>query len=413
MTARLSNRLRLLWQARDAVFATCAQASRRARVAPFASASRVAALVSAAALLAMAGGASAQAHRASGAPGYSGTVELRPIDRATVRVIAIGGAYAMSFESERTKVHRVVAIPRSGHGTGAVVSSDGLILTARHVVEGADFVAVLLPGSDRPMSAVVVYADPDHDIAVLHVRQPMQHVLSVPARPRTLRLSERLFASGYPLDVRERFPAAVSGELSRENRDGALQAAISVNPGNSGGPVIDSAGELIGIVVRRGSPQEGIEGIALLEPLRFVLPALRSAAAIVRRSPPRHPTDGELLARIIADFVRTSDERPIFEQTAWGLIEKGAAQPTTPEAALVISAHAWNMHVALLEARKVRDAAALSPQDKALADRLAQTALRLARHYSDQAPYLRSRYGIVRSLLFHGGRSFIEKPTEK
>ena len=360
-------------------------------------------------LTAFAEAASAQSQRA----GYSGSVELRPIDQATVRVIAVGGADAVSFESERTKVHRVVAVPRSGHGTGVAVTADGLVLTARHVVEGADFVAILLPGSDRPMPATVAYSDPDHDVAVLKVHERLAHTVRIPERPRTLRLSERLSASGYPLDVRERFPAAVSGELSRENRDGVLQVAMSVNPGNSGGPVIDESGALVGIVVSRGSPQAGVEGIAFLEPLRFIRPALQRASAALRKYPPRLPADAALVARIVADFVRTSDERPIFEQTALSVIEKGAARPTSPEAALLISSHAWNMHIALLEARQAREPATLSDRDRSLADQLVQTALRLARDHGGKAPYLRVRYGIVRSLLFHQGRAFIPRPTAK
>lgn len=344
--------------------------------------------------------------------GIESRIELRNVDRSTLRIIAVSGAEAHVFESSRTQVRRLSVRPRSSHGTGVVVDENGIIVTARHVIEGADFIAVLRPGSDEPWPAELLYVDPDRDIAFLRVGHALPHHLTMPDAPRRLRVSERLSASGYPLDVREQYPAAVSGELSRETRDGSLQASMSVNPGHSGGPVIDSAGRLVGIISRRGSPRAGVEGVTLLEPLRFIRPAYERARVVMFASEPEFSAAQGVLARVAADFVRTSDERPLFEQTTIATIDAAARRPPSSEAGILVAAHAWNMHIALLEARNARDIAALGEEDQALALRLSETAVRLTRHYIGYSPYLRVRYPVVRAILANAGRAFVPPPTQ-
>jgi S1-C subfamily serine protease len=259
--------------------------------------------------------------------GIESRIRLRPIDRASVRVLQITGAEAFTFESRTTRVRRAVSIPAAVHGTGVVVGPEGLVLTAAHVVRGGDVLAVLRPGADEPQAARVIYSDAEHDLAVLAVDGPLPDRITLPTAIRPLELSERLFATGYPLDIRERYPAAVSGELSRENNDGSLQVAMSVNPGNSGGPVIDADGALVGIMARRGEPTRGVEGIAMLEPLRFVLPAMARARAVLGQRPVTFAPQERHIVRVMADFVRTTDERPIFEQTAVATLDLAAQSP--------------------------------------------------------------------------------------
>ncbi len=101
-------------------------------------------------------------------PAASAVVNLRPIDRATVRIISLSGIDAESVEGRRTRARRVVAQPLTTHGSGVVVGPR-LILTARHVVWGANAWAVVLPGQSDPRPAVPVYVDPEQDIAFLAV----------------------------------------------------------------------------------------------------------------------------------------------------------------------------------------------------------------------------------------------------
>jgi S1-C subfamily serine protease len=339
--------------------------------------------------------------------GVESRIQLRPVDRATVRVVSVGGAVATAFDSKRTGLKRVVAVPEAAHGTGVVVEPDGLVLTARHVTWNSDAIAVLLPGSDLAMPARVVYVDPEHDIAFLQVHGSTPHHIRLPERPRPLGLSERLSASGYPIDIQQRYPAAVSGELSRENNDGSLQVAMSVNPGNSGGPVIDEAGHLVGLVSRRGEPRAGVAGIAFLEPLRFILAAYRAARDARASGAPTFAASDATMARIVADFVRTTDERPIYEQTSFPTVRDAARDAKDPAAALIVAAHAWNMHIALLEARRKAVPTDLQPADQAVCEQLRNTAMGLSRRALQEAPYLRLLYPIARSIVTTEGRSYV------
>ncbi len=344
--------------------------------------------------------------------GIESRIRLRPIDRASVRVLQITGAEAFTFESRTTRVRRAVSIPAAVHGTGVVVGPEGLVLTAAHVVRGGDVLAVLRPGADEPQAARVIYSDAEHDLAVLAVDGPLPDRITLPTAIRPLELSERLFATGYPLDIRERYPAAVSGELSRENNDGSLQVAMSVNPGNSGGPVIDADGALVGIMARRGEPTRGVEGIAMLEPLRFVLPAMARARAVLGQRPITFAPQERHIVRVMADFVRTTDERPIFEQTAVATLDLAAQSPPSYEAGAMVAAHAWNMQIALLEARNVSVREQLAPADRALADRLNEMAQRLANWALEGAPYLTVNYSGLRGIRVSRGQPWVPPPTE-
>ena len=340
--------------------------------------------------------------------GIESRIRLRPIDRASVRIISISGLEPFTFDTGGTNTSRAVCLPDASHGTGVVVGNDRLVLTAAHVVEGADVIAVLRPGGDTPQPARVVYTDPERDLSLLAVSGELPDRITLPARVEPLTLSDRLYATGYPLTLRERYPAAVSGELSRENNDGSLQAAMSVNPGNSGGPVIDTNGNLVGILSRRGEPTRGVEGIALLEPLRFILPAVERARVAIRERPPQFIAGEENVARVLADFLRTTGERPIFEQTAVETLDAAAAHPPSYEAGAMVAAHAWNMQIALLEARGVVARDGLTGADRTLAERLNETAQRLARWAVDGAPYLTVNYGALRAVLVSGGRPYVQ-----
>jgi hypothetical protein len=337
--------------------------------------------------------------------GIESRIELRPIDRAAVRVFAVSGVRPVAFDGWGTDLARVAAIARASHGTGVGVGSRGLVLTAAHVVQGADFVAVLPTGTNDPIPAEVVYVDLAHDVAFVHLATPLADTIELPRAAPRMRVGQPLYGTGFPIDVRERYPAAVFGELSRENNDGSLQVDMTVNPGNSGGPVIDAEGRLLGIICRRGEPRAGVVGIAYIEPLRFILPAYEHARAALDRSTPTYDQDDAILARVAADFVRTSDDRPLYEQTSMPTLQQAAAVTPSPEASMMVASHAWNMSLALLEAREASTLADLPEADRRNAEWLVRTAVDLARLALDQAPYLRVRYSAVRAILVHGQRA--------
>jgi hypothetical protein len=113
------------------------------------------------------------------------------------------------------------------------------------------------------------------------------------------------------------------------------------------------------------------------------------------------------MALLLADFVRTSNERPIWAQTTLPLLHRAANGVERPEHRAIVATHAWNMAMALLENRRARDPGGLGAVDRAKAQWLLDVAVRVARDADARAPYLRRRYPILRSILASGGRPFV------
>ncbi len=138
-----------------------------------------------------------------------------------------------------------------GSGTGFAVSADGTILTCAHVVEGAsDIVVVLADGSSHP--AKVVQYSTQTDLAVLKIdaATPAYLQLASAASPK---LGDKVFTIGFPaptmLGNKPKYSEGSVAALSGIEDDAALmQISIPIQPGNSGGPVVDTHGRAVGIV---------------------------------------------------------------------------------------------------------------------------------------------------------------------
>src|SRR5687767_437793 len=140
--------------------------------------------------------------------------------------------------------------PRRGAGTGFLVAPDGYILTNHHVIEGADRITVRL-ADGRQLRATRVGSDPDTDIALIKVdsAKPLPH--AVLGDSDTLRVGEWVLAIGNPLAYEHTVTVGVVSFLGRKLFDSALdryiQTDAAINFGNSGGPLINASGEVIGI----------------------------------------------------------------------------------------------------------------------------------------------------------------------
>jgi S1-C subfamily serine protease len=162
-----------------------------------------------------------------------------------------------------------------GHGSGAVVDSAGTILTARHVVADAQLLVVLPSGTDTPHLARAAYVDPQFDFAFLRATGTFGNRLEMPRSSPETYAGQSVLVAGFPLRADERFAAVTSGQLARVTNSGDYQLSMAVNHGNSGGPLVDDDGRLIGIVFARPR-QEDAEGIGYAVPIGRTLNAYRT-----------------------------------------------------------------------------------------------------------------------------------------
>jgi len=146
-------------------------------------------------------------------------------------------------------------------GAGVVVNADGSILTALHVVDGAQQVKVRFVDGTQS-TAQVATRQAANDIAVLTVQQ--QPTVIVPAvLGGGAQVGDAVFAVGHPLGLTQTLTAGVVSALNRSikvgdnrNLDGLIQFDAAVNPGNSGGPLLNRDGQVIGIVTGLATPAQ-------------------------------------------------------------------------------------------------------------------------------------------------------------
>ena len=140
-----------------------------------------------------------------------------------------------------------------GMGSGVIIREDGYIVTNNHVIDGADQIEVTL-ANNKPYPATLVGTDPATDIALLKIDEDSLPAI-VLGDSDNLRLGEWVLAIGSPYDLRSTITAGIVSAKGRSlpNYDGQyrvesfIQTDAAVNPGNSGGALINTLGELVGI----------------------------------------------------------------------------------------------------------------------------------------------------------------------
>jgi S1-C subfamily serine protease len=225
-------------------------------------------------------------------------IDAAGLDFAEKRVIDVYERVSPAVVNITTQVLRrsffFEIIPEEGAGSGFVLDKEGHILTNYHVIEGAQRIEVTFI-DETTLPAKVVGADPRNDIAVLQVEAPPE--LLVPVELGTsanLQVGQRAIAIGNPFGqfggtlttgVISALNRTLQGQDGREV-SGIIQTDAAINRGNSGGPLLDSAGRVIGINTAIFSPSGTSAGVGFAVPVDTIHRILPDLLTLGRY---RHP----------------------------------------------------------------------------------------------------------------------------
>jgi S1-C subfamily serine protease len=207
----------------------------------------------------------------AGAPPLSSPSDAQLLDAYSNAVVSVVDAVAPAV----VRIH--AKAPREGLGSGFVVSPDGLILTNSHVVQGASAVDVVT-AEGRSLTARVLGDDPDTDLALLRVNEPVSLPHAEIGESKTLRRGQVVVAIGNPLGFEATVTSGVVSALGRSLRSSTgrliedlIQTDAALNPGNSGGPLVSTAGRVVGVNTAVIAGAQGICFAVAANTVRFVL----------------------------------------------------------------------------------------------------------------------------------------------
>jgi S1-C subfamily serine protease len=184
-------------------------------------------------------------------------------------------------------------VAKESSGTGFALTSEGYLVTSYHVIQGAD--SVLVEGRDRKRyHAEPVYSDVKHDLAILRITDKKFNGfgrLPYAIKAGQADLGERVYTLGYPREDVVYGEGALSARSGFQGDTAFYQVSIPVNPGNSGGPLLDERGNLIGVVSGR---QNDAQSAAFATKSSYLVRLVDSLAATKPAVPYHLPRYGQL-----------------------------------------------------------------------------------------------------------------------
>lgn len=219
---------------------------------------------------------------------------LTPDERANIYVYehANRGVVNINTRSVRTDAFLLTEQPSEGAGSGSVLDRQGHILTNYHVVEEAQEIKVTLYDG-QSYDAGIVGKDPSNDIAVLRIEAPAERLFPLDIGDSArLRVGQRVFAVGNPFGLERTMTTGIISSLNRSlnARNGRsmksiIQIDAALNRGNSGGPLLDSRGRLIGMntaIASRTGENTGVGFAIPVDTIKRVVPQLVRDGRVIR-----------------------------------------------------------------------------------------------------------------------------------
>jgi serine protease Do len=224
------------------------------------------------------GGIVALGPRAPSAPSFADIVEK--VNPAVVNITVVDPTLANPHDEDAPDVE----VPQRGEGSGFVVDPAGLILTNSHVVTGSSRIRVRL-ADKREMAATLVGSDPNTDLALIKVQATSLPSVRLGDSDR-LRVGDWVCAIGNPYSYDHTVTAGVVSSKGRKifnaSFDAYIQTDAAINPGNSGGPLINAAGEAVGINAAVSMEGQGIGFAVPINVAREIMGQLKSSGHVSR-----------------------------------------------------------------------------------------------------------------------------------
>src|SRR6266704_1244368 len=225
-------------------------------------------------------------HEQPGVPPSAQPTDAGLLDAYSAAVVSVVDAVGPAVVSVRTNA-RAGRRGGAGAGSGVIIASDGYVLTNSHVVHAASDLEVSLTDGRR-FAATLTGDDPATDLAVIRVDAPALPAAHLGESAR-LRVGQLVIAIGNPFGFESTVSAGVVSALGRSLRsttgrliDNIIQTDVALNPGNSGGPLVDSRGLVIGINTAIFAMAQGISFAIPIDTATSVIPQLLARGRVVR-----------------------------------------------------------------------------------------------------------------------------------
>jgi S1-C subfamily serine protease len=229
-------------------------------------------------------------------PMVGAPTQLTPEEMTNVRVYDAANRGVVNintkFESTERFFGMSIPTPGQGSGSGAVIDHDGHILTNYHVVQDAEEIEVTICG--KPYPAKLVGFDAEHDIAILQVKTGTADLYPIPfGSSENLRVGQRVYALGNPFGLEGTITTGIISAINRtlpsrvsgREMQAIIQTDAALNPGNSGGPLLDTSGRIIGMNVAIATKSGQNAGLGFAIPINRIaryVPELIATGKITR-----------------------------------------------------------------------------------------------------------------------------------